>query len=575
MSRHPRLLSALSLSPTTLLFLSLFLLHLLPNRALALWPQPRSFHQDETALRLAPSFTITVAIHNAPEDLHAAVQRTHSYLRRDRLMRLTPTRGAEDAPVIAAAPELPGLLLRLEGDPTRARSVAAEARAPLAQRDEAYNLSVPADGSGAVLCARTALGLFRGLNTFTQLWYYYEGDGDDAGADAGAVAYTLSAPVGIQDSPAYPYRGFMLDTARNFFPVREIERTLDAMSWVHLNTFHWHIVDSQSFPLVVPGYTELALHGAYSKHSVYTPQAVAHIVSYAGARGIDVLVEIDTPGHTSVISRSHPEHVACAEATPWLTYAAEPPAGQLRLASPATINFTVGLLSAVASLFPSTLFSTGGDEINTRCYHDDAQTQQDLGGERSIGPRYIHAGDAWRTEKLGKTPVVWQEQVVDYNLTLSEDTVVWVWMSSADAATVAAKGFHIIHAAADPFYLDCGAGGWLGNYPIATSWCDPFKSWQKAYAFKPLENLTDAQAKYVLGGQQLLWTEQSGPQNLDPIVWPRAAASAEVFWTGPGGNVTDALPRLHEVVYRFRRRGVRAISLQPEWCALRPNACNW
>jgi hexosaminidase len=199
MSRHPCRFSALS--PTTL-FLSLFLL-LLSNPAHALWPQPRFFHHDETALRLAPSFIITVAIHNAPEDLHAAVQRTHSYLRSDRLTRLTPTHGAEDAPVIAVAPELPRLLLRLEGDHTRARSVAAEARVPLARRDEAYNLSVPADGSGAVLSARTTLGLFRGLNTFTQLWYYHAGDGDDAGACAGAVAYTLSAPVTIQDSPAY------------------------------------------------------------------------------------------------------------------------------------------------------------------------------------------------------------------------------------------------------------------------------------------------------------------------------------------------------------------------------------
>jgi hypothetical protein len=88
------------------------------------------------------------------------------------------------------------------------------------------------------------------------------------------------------------------------------------------------------------------------------------------------------------------------------------------------------------------------------------------------------------------------------------------------------------------------------------------------------ENLSDAEAKLVLGGQHLLWTEQSGPENLDPIVWPRAAASAEVFWTGGGGNVSTALPRLHELGYRFRRRGVRAISLQPEWCALRPNTCN-
>jgi len=86
-------------------------------------------------------------------------------------------------------------------------------------------------------------------------------------------------------------------------------------------------------------------------------------------------------------------------------------------------------------------------------------------------------------------------------------------------------------------------------------------------------NLTTAQAKLVLCGQQLLWTEQSGAENLDSIVWPRAAASAEV-WTGPGGDVCIALPRLHELGYRFGRRGVHAISLQPEWCALRRFACD-
>ena len=96
----------------------------------------------------------------------------------------------------------------------------------------------------------------------------------------------------------------------------------------------------------------------------------------------------------------------------------------------------------------------------------------------------------------------------------------------------------------------------------------------QAYTFDPLANLTAAQAPLVLGGQQLLWTEQSGPQNLDPIVWPRAAASAEVFWSGPGGNVSAALPRLHELGYRFRNRGVQAIPLQPEWCALRPGVCD-
>ncbi|EIW52415.1 uncharacterized protein TRAVEDRAFT_53838 [Trametes versicolor FP-101664 SS1] len=74
--------------------------------------------------------------------------------------------------------------------------------------------------------------------------------------------------------------------------------------------------------------------------------------------------------------------------------------------------------------------------------------------------------------------------------------------------------------------------------------------------------------------EHLLWTEQSGPQNLDPVVWPRAASSAELFWTGPGGNISTALPRIHDLAYRFRQRGVNAIALQPKWCALRAGACD-
>jgi hexosaminidase len=119
--------------------------------------------------------------------------------------------------------------------------------------------------------------------------------------------------------------------------------------------------------------------------------------------------EIDTPGHTSAISKSHPDYIACAEASPWSTYANEPPSGQLRLASPATINFTVGLLSAIAELFPSTLFSTGGDEINVRCYQDDAQTQHDLDGrtlEQALDA-FVQATHG-ALKNLKKTPVVWE-----------------------------------------------------------------------------------------------------------------------------------------------------------------------
>jgi hexosaminidase len=116
--------------------------------------------------------------------------------------------------------------------------------------------------------------------------------------------------------------------------------------------------------------------------------------------------------------------------------------------------------------------------------------------------------------------------VLAHNVTLSPKTVVLVWISSDDVKAVAESGHRIVHAASDYFYLDCGAGGWVGDFPAGNSWCEPFKTWQRAYTFDPTANLTAAEAKLVLGGQQLLWTEQSGPANMDSMIWPRAGASA-------------------------------------------------
>ncbi|KAJ6584388.1 N-acetylhexosaminidase [Mycena capillaripes] len=540
---------------------------LLPS-AFALWPLPTGLAVGTTPIRLGKNFDIKIAVPNAPADLIAAVARAKGYLAKDQLQALVIDRGASSASAIAKAKSLPSLTLSLAATPKggSVKSISAEAIAPIEDRVEGYTLTVPADGSGAILKANSTLGLFRGLTTFGQLWYDWEG-----------TTYSLSAPIQIADSPAYPYRGFMLDTARNFFPVSDIKRTIDAMSWVKINTLHWHVVDSQSFPLVIPGYTALSQKGAYSATKVYTPADVKDIVTYAAARGIDVVPEIDTPGHTSVISKAFPEHIACAEATPWASFANEPPAGQLRLASEATVNFTAGMLKAAAGLFESQFFSTGGDEINANCYTQDSETQASL---TSSNKTFAEALDSFTQashaalRSVGKSAVVWEEMVLSTPVTLANDTIVMVWISSSDVQAVADTGFRIVHAASDYFYLDCGHGGWVGAFPTGNSWCDPFKTWQHAYTFDPVANLTAAQAERVLGGQSLLWTEQSGPENLDSTTWPRAASTAELFWSGPGGDVETALPRLHEEVFRFRQRGVAANALQPEWCALRPGVCD-
>ncbi|EJC97794.1 beta-hexosaminidase [Fomitiporia mediterranea MF3/22] len=545
----------------------LFVLLLRAHDVHAIWPRPRSVTSGTQALRLSTNFSI-VPNFQTTADIDSAISRTQSLIQNDKLGRLVVGRGSSDASAVQSAQDLRSLELSLTNNSTGPVSnITTEAQKPLSERDESYTLIIPSDGTTASLSANSSLGLLRGLTTFSQIWYDLNGE-----------AYTLNTPISIEDSPAFPYRGFMLDTARNFFPTSAIKRTLDAMSWVKINTFHWHITDSQSFPLQVPGFMELSAAGAYSNASTYSLSDIQDIVSYAGERGVDVLIEIDSPGHSAAIGESHPEHIACFHASPWSSFAA----GQLRIASPSTTNFSASLFSAVASMMPSSLLSTGGDEVNEPCYAEDTQTQAALNAtgmtiEQALSNFTQATHGALRD--AGKTPVVWEEMVLEHNVTLGNDTVVMVWISSQNAAAVAAKGFRLVHGPSDYFYLDCGAGEWLGNDVTGNSWCDPFKTWQKAYSFDPYANLTSEQKSLVLGGQQLLWTEQSAPQNLDSIVWPRAAASAEVFWTGgtltDGGlNVTEALPRLHEMRFRMVQRGVNAIPLQPEWCAIRPGECD-
>ncbi|KAF9265254.1 N-acetylhexosaminidase [Marasmius fiardii PR-910] len=547
--------------------------------ASALWPSPRSLSTGNTLLKLSSNFDLHLNLNGPPQDLVEAVARAKSLLQNDKLQILVPDRGESNRNKLTNAKALSTLTLSLRTSAPALKPIATEATNDLHARDESYSLSVPADGSQATLLANSSLGLLRGLTTFGQLWYDLDG-----------TTYTNVAPVTISnDSPAFPYRGIMLDTSRNFFPVADIKRMLDAMSWVKMSTFHWHITDSQSWPLGIAEFPELAQKGAYSAAETFSPNDIQDIVTYAAQRGIDVVMEIDNPGHTASVGFSHPEHVACFEGTG--DTVGEPPAGQLRLASDATLNFTLDVLSAVASKLPSKFFHTGGDEVNAPCYNEDPQTQQEL---RSSGRTLEQAIGHWvdathdRLRSIGKTPVVWEEMVLEHNITLKNDTVALVWISSQHAASIAAKNVRIVHAPSDYFYLDCGGGGWLGG-DLGDSWCDPFKSWQKAYTFDPLANISTQLHSLILGGQQLLWTEQSGPENMDPIIWPRAASSAEVFWTGPklpdgtdrvaaiaGHNNTakiNVLARLHDLRARLETRGIRPINIQPKYCALRPEKC--
>ena len=119
----------------------------------------------------------------------------------------------------------------------------------------------------------------------------------------------VGLPIQISDRPAYPWRGLMLDTANHFIPVASILRQVDALAMNKMNVLHWHIVDSYSFPFVSEAVPELSQKGSWAPDAVYTPADVAKVLSYASARGVRVVPELDAPGHGYAFGLAFPEMV--------------------------------------------------------------------------------------------------------------------------------------------------------------------------------------------------------------------------------------------------------------------------
>ena len=171
-------------SPKPLLVLAALLAG---NAVNALWPLPQSITTGSTGLVLSPAFKIEVD-GPYPSDLQSAVARTLSYIHNDKHERLVVGGGSIDADAIKSAETLSSLVVSSKDSKT----IAAETRAPLGTRDEAYILNIPSDGSPATLSANSTLGLFRGLTTFSQVWYTYD-----------SSIYTVEAPIYISDFSAF------------------------------------------------------------------------------------------------------------------------------------------------------------------------------------------------------------------------------------------------------------------------------------------------------------------------------------------------------------------------------------
>lgn len=591
--------------------------------SLALWPQPRQYTHGDTVLWLSPSVQfkyqpaelenegpvltfvpgfliphewlewarfLGLKVNQEPHDpascvheiILKAIKRTQRDMLRSKFVpwKSHPRNHTFEPSRDVNSPNITEVVIK-----EIARSQLSSTRDYL-NEDESYEVEVSELGN-VTISTESSIGTLRALQTFSQLFY---------ASSSKQGVYTPLAPIFITDTPKWNHRGLNLDVSRNVFRPKDVKRTIDAMSSVKMNRLHVHVTDSQSWPLDIPSMPSLAEKGAYHRSQIWSSSDLKDVQVYGFERGVSVFLEIDLPGHTASVGHAYPDLVAAFHMEKWETYAVEPPSGQLKLNSSAVGDFLDLLM---ADLLPrvapwTEYFHTGGDEFNLNTY----LLERNLGSrdQKVLKPmlqnmiRRVHAA----IQEAGMTPIVWEEMVLDWNLDIPsttkgragkhDDVIVQAWRNSSVIEQLLQRGYRTIFGSADAWYLDCGLGNFLNpRHPGPSTvrdpyldWCPPQKNWRRIYTYNPLKDIPKKLQRLIIGGEAHMWTEQVDPVNMDQAIWPRAAAAAEVLWTGPrdAGQIQEASYRLGE----WRERavidtGVAAGMTQMTYCLMRESGC--
>jgi hexosaminidase len=223
--------------------------------------------------------------------------------------------------------------------------------------DESYTLTVSQSSPTVEVTAQTVWGALHAFATFQQIVI-----------SNGSCGLIVEEPVAIKDYPKYAYRGVMVDTARNFISVGKIKEQIDGLALSKMNILHWHITDSQSWPMELDAYPE-ATKDAYSAREIYSADDVASIISYARARGVRIIPEVDMPGHSSSGWKQIDKDIVTCEDSWWsndvwpLHTAVQPNPGQLDVMNPNTYTVVEKVYSELSNRFVDNLFHVGGDEL--------------------------------------------------------------------------------------------------------------------------------------------------------------------------------------------------------------------
>lgn len=381
---------------------------------------------------------------------------------------------------------------------------------------------------------------------------------------------SASIPCGtLTDAPRFGYRGFMLDESRHFFGKEKVKQLIDMMALFKLNTFHWHLTDSNGWRIAISSYPELGPVGGIGNASnpeapakYYSRADIAEVVEYASERFVEIIPEIDMPGHATGANRAYPEYSGGGSSRyPEFTF---------NPGDKKTYQYLETILGEVALLFPSNYIHLGGDEVhfgNAQWQElpevQDLMQQEDLANLKAVEHYFMERMQQVLARK-GKALAGWDE-IVEADIPNTNTRVYWWRHDKPEQLHKAlAKEFNTVLCPRLPLYFDFVQ---FDRDSIGRRW-NGFSSLEDVYGY-PDNNHKFSAAEYQLiaGIQANLWTEVIvSSERFDYMTYPRILALAESGWTHPEQKNLSRFYESLPAVYAFlTSRGISYFNaLHPE-----------
>ena len=426
---------------------------------------------------------------------------------------------------------------------------------------EGYQLDVTPGGID--LRAGSPDGLFYGMQTLRQLY---------AGGEVPCVS--------IRDNPRLGYRGLHLDVSRHFFSKEEVMKLLDVMSFYKLNTLHMHLTDAGGWRIEIDKYPKLTSETAFRTESdwrkwwdgrdrkylpegtpgayggYYTKEDIREIVKHAASKHINIIPEIEFPGHSEEVLMAYPE-LSCS-GKPYQN-------GDFCIGNEKSFTFMEDVLAEVIDLFPSEYIHVGGDEAGKSAWKKCPKCQALMKekGMKSVDELQsymIHRAEEFLISKERKL-IGWDE-ILEGGL--APEATVMSWRGEDGGIKSARMGHDVVMTPGNYMYLDFYQAD-PKTQPYAIGGYTPIK---KVYSYDPVpaDSLTAEECRHILGVQANTWTEYiQTPEHLEYMMFPRALAVAEIGWTPQELRTwEDFKPRMNAHISKLQGMGIRTFTLSDE-----------